>query len=106
VTARHQALAAAAGRLRRAVERGSFEQARISLTEYGARVEEAVRGHAADGVGSAELAREAGELLAWARHMALVSRAAAATRFKTLPRPVRAYRSAPLRPRHTFELQA
>lgn len=95
---------AAAERLRQAVTEGAYGRAADLLVEYRRHLEEAAHGLSSGGPDSAALAREARELLEWARHMVLASRAAAVTRLKRLPRPVRAYRSAPARPRHTWEL--
>lgn len=105
MTPSEPAVSETAGRLRRALERGSFAQARVLLAQYGGQTEAALRRLPPGSAERAELAREAGEMLAWARRMALASRAAAATRLARLPRPVRAYRVAPPS-RHSFELRA
>jgi len=95
----------AAERLRRAIAQGAYVRARAILGEYSRQLEEALRALPAGGGEDKELEREARDLLEWARRVVLASRAAAATRLKRLPRPVRAYRPVAPPPRHTFELR-
>ena len=94
-----------AERLRRAIAQGAYARAGAVLPEYSRQVEQTLRVLPAGGGESHELEREARELLEWARQFVLASRAAAATRRRRLPRRLAAYRSAPVRPRHTWELR-
>jgi hypothetical protein len=99
-----EALKAAEERLRKAVQAGTHDRAKSLLLGYRRQLEETLGGLPPGGAESGEVLREAQALLEWARRTALISRASAATRLARLPRPLLAYRSAPARPKHTWEL--
>jgi hypothetical protein len=101
-----ETLRVTASRLRKAVSEGAHARAGAALLEYRRQLEEALAGLPPEGREIDELEREPQALLEWARLAVLASRAAAATRLKHLPRPMRAYRAVPARAHHTWELCA
>ncbi len=99
-----EALQATEQRLRTAVQAGTHDRAKSLLLEHRRQLEDTLRGLPPGGAESGEVLREAQALLEWARRTALISRASAAAHLAKLPRPLRAYRSAPARSKHTWEL--
>jgi hypothetical protein len=89
-------LAVPAAELRRAVAEGRYADAERLLPAYT---------HAVAQLHNAEAAAEAGDLIEWARKLALARKAEIAAQVASLPAKRCGYVSRPVRPAHTWELE-